>query len=189
MLQQEYFCSFLHLSQRVAQDIMLSSLWDLGELRKKKTGWHWSLLQEDGHGTSALSTSVPVLPKLWAEQSGTTELRRLLLLAAPTAALGSFQPWALPKNTPAMHLSDLKMKTHCVRAGQCYIALLGIIKDDERNDWKIPNWNYAARFYMQCIRDLEAGYVLLQSDKFNHKESKIFVPSCSLTDFSLNTVL
>lgn len=95
--------------------------WTLGKKKNKKTGWLWSLLQEGGHGTSALSTSVPVLPKLWAEQSCTMELRRLLLPAAPTAALGSFQPWALPK----IHLLCifLTWKRRCTVSEQDSVAL------------------------------------------------------------------
>lgn len=57
------------------------------------------------------------------------------------------------------------------RAGKHYVAFLGIIKQEERNYWKIPSLNYSTGVYMQCIRDLEAGYLLLQSDKFKRKET------------------
>lgn len=48
---------------------------------------------------------------------------------SPNSCPGQLPALSSTKNTPAMHLSDLKTKTHCVRAGQCCITFPGIIKD------------------------------------------------------------
>lgn len=163
------FCSFLHwsLEGSTARFGVLSVEYD--ELSEKRLGSTGHFHREMGHlcPSSECKRASPAQ----AEQSW-DKAQQLVLAVLLTAAV------QLPASSEFIYLkihllytSKLENKeARCERVGQRYITFLGIIKQEGRNDQKIPNLNDSTGFYTRRIRDLKAGYSLLQSDKFKHKE-------------------
>lgn len=85
----------------------------------------------------------------------------------------SLSCWRLPSsNQPVPNSDTWKCTDLCTpfskpenkearseRAGQCYTAFLGVTEQEGRIDPKTPDLNGGTGFYIQHIRDVEAGYV------------------------------